>query len=192
MCINQDGIRERNRHVAHMRSSYGAAQDTNYHLLGRVKPSDRSKNILQAVKISIDQISVVQCGSTKVTWEDFCRIMIAASDSYSEYFGAGYDNEPKRRFKDIYWERRTYRQSQGMEEEQILLDSSFSHAGEKRMRLLDLLKTKRGCGASDSRDTIYALFCIVDIGNCTQQILNGLQKACGIDISGYCQLPSRA
>lgn len=55
--------------------------------------------------------------------------MIAASDFHSEYFGAGYDNEPKRRFEDIYWGRRTYRQSQGMEEEQIILDSFFSHAG---------------------------------------------------------------
>lgn len=37
ICIDQDDIQERNRHVAHILTIYGAARDTNYHLLGQVK-----------------------------------------------------------------------------------------------------------------------------------------------------------
>jgi hypothetical protein len=99
----------------------------------------------------------VQCGRVKVPWEVFCQALIALFHSDVNQWGAGYDNEPKRRLEDMYWERRAYQYSQGLTESLPRWDMATGHEFKDRMRLLDLLVTKRGSEASDSRDMVFAL-----------------------------------
>jgi hypothetical protein len=99
----------------------------------------------------------VQCGRFKVPWELFCRALIALFHSDAKQWGGGYDNEPKRRLEDMYWERRAYRYSQGLTESLPRWDMATGHEFKDRTRLLDLLVTKRGSEASDSRDMVFAL-----------------------------------
>jgi hypothetical protein len=99
----------------------------------------------------------VQCGRLKVPWELFCQALIALLHSDVKQWGADYDNEPKRRLEDTYWERRAYRHSQGLTERLSRWDMASGHEFEGRTRLLDLLVTKRGSEASDSRDMVFAL-----------------------------------
>jgi hypothetical protein len=99
----------------------------------------------------------VQCGRVKVPWELFCQALIALFHSDAKQWGAGYDNEQKRRLEDTYWERRAYRYSQGLRERLPRWDMATGHEFKDRTRLLDLLVTKRGSEASDSRDMVFAL-----------------------------------
>jgi len=100
----------------------------------------------------------VQCGSVRVSWEHFCLALIAILDSDSgKFWGAGYGNEPQRRLEDIYWERRAYRHAQGYVQNDPKWEMVSGHGFEGRMRLLDLLVTKRGSQASDSRDMVFAV-----------------------------------
>jgi hypothetical protein len=99
----------------------------------------------------------VQCGRVKVSWELFCQSLIALFHSDVKQWGAGYDNEPKRRLEDTYWERRAYRKSLGLTERLPRWDMASGHEFEGRTRLLDLLVTKRASEASDSRDMVFAL-----------------------------------
>ena len=99
----------------------------------------------------------VQCGRVKVRWELFCQALIALFHSDVKQWGAGYDNEPKWRLEDTYWERRAYRYSQGLTESLPKWDMASGYEFKDRTRLLDLLVTKRGSEASDSRDMVFAL-----------------------------------
>ena len=99
----------------------------------------------------------MQCGRAKVRWELFCQALIALFHSDVKQWGAGYDNEPKRRLEDTYWERRAYRHSLGLTERLPRWDMASGHEFESRTQLLDLLVTKRGSEASDSRDMVFAL-----------------------------------
>jgi hypothetical protein len=75
----------------------------------------------------------------------------------TKQWGAGFDAGPKRRLEDVYWERRAYRHSNGLKEKLPKWDVASGHEFESRTRLLDLLVTKRGSEASDSRDMVFAL-----------------------------------
>lgn len=99
----------------------------------------------------------VQCGTAKVPWEDLCQSLIAILDVFSKTWGSGYGNEPQRRLEDMYWERRAYRHAQGYGQSPPRWDIASGHEFEGRMKLLDLLVTKRGSEASDSRDMVFAL-----------------------------------
>jgi len=99
----------------------------------------------------------VQCGSVRVPWDDFCQAMVALLHSDSNQFGAGYGIEPKRRLEDIFWERRSWRHAQGVVQSVPNWDMASGHEFENRMNLLDLLVTKRGSEASDSRDMVFAI-----------------------------------
>lgn len=92
-----------------------------------------------------------------VPWEYFCQALVALLDSDSKHFGAGYGNEPEQRLKDIYWERRAYRDPQGITQGLPRWDMSSGQTFEGHTQLLDLLVTKRGSEASDSRDMVFAL-----------------------------------
>jgi hypothetical protein len=109
-------------------------------------------------EVVVSQNPWVQCGSVKVPWEYFCQALVALLDSDSKYFGGGCRNEPKERLEDIYWERRAYRHAQGINQSLPSWDMSSGDSFEGRMKLLDLLVTKRGSETSDSRDMVFALF----------------------------------
>ncbi|KAF7898027.1 uncharacterized protein EAF01_008993 [Botrytis porri] len=85
--------------------------------------------------------------------------MVVALSTSTGYFGAGYDNVIKNRLEDFYWERLEYRKSPENDEKSSLPLCGPPHIPEygKRLNLLDLLVTKRGYMASDSRDIIFAL-----------------------------------
>ncbi|KAF7886660.1 uncharacterized protein EAF02_003307 [Botrytis sinoallii] len=85
--------------------------------------------------------------------------MIVVLSTSTSYFGAGYDNVIKNRLEGFYWERLEYRKSLGNDGKSSLPLCGPPHITEdgKRLNLLDLLVTKRGSMASDSRDMIYAL-----------------------------------
>lgn len=99
----------------------------------------------------------VQCGRVKVPWEYFCQAILGVLDSDLKKLGPRYNNEPKRRLQDIYWERRAYRYSQGLVESLPRWDVASGREFKGRMRLLDLLVTKRGSQASDWRDMVFAV-----------------------------------
>jgi hypothetical protein len=101
----------------------------------------------------------VQCGGISVPWEMFCQAVIAllGSNAKATYGGSGYSNEPRQRLEDMYWERRAYRLAHGHTEPRPTWNMGGGHEFEGRMKLLDLLVTKRGSQATDSRDMIFAV-----------------------------------
>jgi hypothetical protein len=105
----------------------------------------------------------VQCGHAKVPWEYFCQALIALlSLRGSVYFGAGYGNETRKRLEDVYWERRAYRNAkwklgEGEKNRPVRWAMDGGSEFEGRMRLLDLLATKRASEATDKRDMVFAV-----------------------------------
>lgn len=101
----------------------------------------------------------VQCGSITVPWDTFCQALIAllGFDAKTTYWGSGYSNEPRQRLEDMYWERRAYRLTRGYSESRPSWDMGSGQEFEGRMKLLDLLVTKRGSQATDSRDMVFAV-----------------------------------
>lgn len=101
----------------------------------------------------------VQCGSISVPWETFCQALVAllGFDAKTTYWGSGYSDEPRQRLEDMYWERRAYRLTQGHSEPRPRWVMGSGQEFEGRMRLLDLLVTKRGSQATDSRDMVFAV-----------------------------------
>ncbi|TVY82833.1 Heterokaryon incompatibility protein 6 OR allele [Lachnellula suecica] len=181
LCINQEDIGERNQQVAQMRLIYSAAKESLIFLGSAIAGSDA---LLNAINISREEISQaatrgtvvkrlvaasglrkkdlvekaqeilwrsywrriwifqeivvshdpwVQYGTVKVPWEYFCQALIALLHSESKYFGAGYPSDLP-----------SWNMASG---------ESF----EGRMKLLDLLVTKRGSETSDSRDMVFAI-----------------------------------
>lgn len=99
----------------------------------------------------------IRCGTLKVQWKHFCQALIALLDSSPRAFGAGYSMDPTSRLEDVYWERQAYRQSQGISQKMPAWAMGSGHEFEGRMNLLDLLTSKRGSEASDSRDMVFAV-----------------------------------
>ncbi|TGO24930.1 hypothetical protein BPAE_0091g00070 [Botrytis paeoniae] len=105
--------------------------------------------------------------------------MIVALSTSISYFGAGYDNVIKNRLEDFYWEQLEYRKSLGNDEKSPLPLCGPPHIPEdgKRLNLLDLLVTKRGYMALDSRDMIYALSGIAKRPEGTQPFTISYEKS---------------
>ncbi|TGO76700.1 hypothetical protein BELL_0141g00060 [Botrytis elliptica] len=121
----------------------------------------------------------IQCGTIKVSWDDFYYAMIVVLSTSTSYFGAGYDNVIKNRLEGFYWERLEYRKSLGNDGKSSLPLCVPPHIPEdgKRLNLLDLLVTKRGYMASDSRDMIYALSGIAKRPKGTQPFAISYEKS---------------
>ena len=63
----------------------------------------------------------------------------------------------RNRLENIYWERRAYKHAQGLVQRAPSWNMASSHEYEGRMKLLDLLVTKQGSEATDSRDMVFAV-----------------------------------
>jgi hypothetical protein len=131
----------------------------------------------------------VQCGAVRVPWEDVCQSLIAILDVFSTTWGAGYGNEPQRRLEDMYWERRAYRHAKGYDQNHPGWDMASGHEFQGRMKLLDLLVTKRGSEATDSRDMVFAVAGIAEKPNHWHPLSITYEKSPALVYMGYVCMP---
>ncbi|KAF7944502.1 hypothetical protein EAE96_010893 [Botrytis aclada] len=105
--------------------------------------------------------------------------MVVALSTSTSYFGAAYYDVIKNRLEDFYREGLAYQKSLENDEKSSLplCGPPYIPEEEKRLKLLDLLVTKRGHMASDSRDMIYALSSIAKRLKGTQPFTMSYEKS---------------
>ncbi|KAH6717931.1 heterokaryon incompatibility protein-domain-containing protein [Leptodontidium sp. MPI-SDFR-AT-0119] len=113
------------------------------------------KRIWIVQEIIVSENPIVQCGGVKVGWEVFCQALIALLMEVN-VFGGGHGNLAKERLEAVYWERRAWRRKRGLRNGKARWDMRGEEE-EGRMGLLDLLVSKRGAEATDSRDMVFAV-----------------------------------
>jgi hypothetical protein len=132
----------------------GQIEDVEYDVLPR--PWFKRIWVLQEVVVS-RRCVFIQCGSRKVSWDDFCRVVLLTGRVNDQY-GMSLENRYYVDLvKDIFLARSSFCIANGLDQ---LLPNWHTSIGDTKGRstyLLHMLSRARALEASDPRDKIFAL-----------------------------------
>lgn len=100
----------------------------------------------------------IQCGNRRISWDDFCKILLLLPRTHDRYGFSLQDNHKLDIVRDIYISRRDYLRQRGLERflPSWQLQRTWSPS-QGDMDILAMLSRARYLEASDARDKIYGL-----------------------------------
>ncbi|KAI0530359.1 hypothetical protein GGR58DRAFT_493668 [Xylaria digitata] len=112
--------------------------------------------VLQEVVVS--KTLSIQCGSRRVPWDDFCKILLL-TPRYVDRYGFSLEQSGKIEIvRDMFQARCSYQERSGMDHVLPQWRSEVQKSEDKTLGILDLLqRTRFQLEASDARDKIFGL-----------------------------------